>query len=152
MTQETQHTTETIALEAAGYFEQRTRSSGERYTATRDDRPAWLEALIFDAHDDFLPDDWKYQAIESALTAMADGEDDGGQWASEYADVYTSELLEWLGSHLLRSGYCDAAAEELGADGLELTDRIGLGQQYEAMQIWQSVAQSLADRLDELED
>ena len=73
------------------------------------------------------------------------------EWADGNVDVYTVNRIAWLGSNLTRAGYCDEAVEELGvSDSDGITDRIGLGQYMESLEIFGSVAESLEAQLDEL--
>lgn len=143
-------TIQELAREAAGYFERARRATGEVYVRTRESTPAWVSELVHDAHGDMLPDDWRYDCIAAALEAIADSDeldDAGHEFADGYADVYTGALVEWLGSHGSRPGYCDEAADEYGYDDDRgITGRIQLGQYAEALEVFGSVLGSLEQR------
>ncbi len=154
-----------LAKEAYASFEraERADASGTYYTRvrTRDDAPKWVSDLVHEAHGAMLPDDWRYDCICEALGAIdeagadADTDDLAGEFADtddlagEFADgvdVYTSDLLTWLGSHGWRTGYCDDAARELGAEGGTIDQRIMLGQFAERYEVFGLVLEFLRER------
>ena len=113
---ETETTIQTLAAEAGACFETATRSrvvggSGEleedRYVRVKDGSPEWVTELVHAAHDDMLPDDWRYEKIADALEYIAevDDPDDSGEFADQAVDIYTGARLAWLASHLSRPGY-----------------------------------------------
>lgn len=74
----------------------------------KDDAPDWVRSLVLAAHGDMGPDDWRYEAIEDALSAVEqDGED-----AALEPDIYTWGLTRWLNSRADRYAYCDDAVNE----------------------------------------
>lgn len=149
-------TIQTIAGEAYRAFETANRPDGEEFIRLRDGSPDWISELVRDAHGgDFLPDDWRYSTIREACGFIeeADG-DDLEDVAHEFADgvdVYTGKLLAWLASNASRASYCDEAVNQLGADGVGIIQRIGLGQYMERGEVYNLVLTSLADRLAESE-
>lgn len=68
-----------------------------------------IKNLIYDAHDGMLPDDFKYQFIHEALEAIAECSDPNDIQLE--SDVYNSDLLKWVSSHLTRSSYADETVE-----------------------------------------
>lgn len=144
----------TLASEAYDAMETRTRDDGTNYVTTKDDAPQWVQDLAHDAHGTMLPDDWRYDAIHSVLSALSCGadEDDPGEIADTLVDTYTGDRLRWLASHMDRVAYCDDAAEEFGAPDCGIVERIGWGQYMEASEIVGSVVESLRARLEEVED
>lgn len=137
-------TAQTLAKEAAGYFTTVTRDNGDVITITRDDRPDWLTDLIYKAHGDMLPDDWRYKMIREAIDAIADA-DDLDETETEYVDdvdIYTHELINWLGSRTDRHGYVDEARREFGPADTVMDD-IGRGQAQERSEVFASVRASL---------
>jgi hypothetical protein len=142
------------AREALGYFERRTRDDGTAYLALADDRPEWVHDLVYAGHGQgaLLPDDWRYEAVQGALSAIADADesddldDVGHEFADANVDVYTSARLTWLGSNLNRAGYCDEAAEELGGSDLDTVERIGLGQYQESREVYGLVLDFLREQ------
>lgn len=149
-------TIEQLAGEAYDAFTT-TQRGDETITVLKDDRPEWVYDLVYGAHGEFGPDDWRYAAIRSALGEIHDTGGDldelGSQWADNYVDVYTGARLQWLASNLNRAGYCDEAVDE-GLIGQEATivERVGVGQYMEAREIWASVQSSLEDELEARED
>lgn len=138
------------AREAAEWFESAERVEGDepsRYVRTKDGCPEWVTELVYAAHGDFLPDDWRYSIIQDALEMIADSddpEDAAGEFADGAVDAYTSDRLAWLSSNLNRAGYCDDAAREFGArEEPDIIAAIGLGQYYEANEVYFLVLQAL---------
>ena len=154
-------TVQTLAREAAGWFESAYRGdTGEdqdRYTRCRDGAPEWVGELVRAAHGDMFPDDWRYDAIASALEFVAevDDPDDGcGEFADQTVDVYNGDRIAWLGSHGARQGYCDEAAAEFGAEDTasDIISMIGWGQYAEASEVYGLVLQALEARLGEVDE
>lgn len=149
-----------LAAEAYAALETRTRDDGERFTTSKDDAPEWVKDLVYTAHGDFPPEDWRYDCIHSALSHIADsGADDADdlddaahEFADGHVDVYTGARLQWLASNLDRPGYVDDAVAQMGAADLDTTERIGLGQYAESLEVFESVRRSLADRMDDVQD
>lgn len=142
---------QTLAAEAYGYRERKTRDNDESYVVVRDGAPEWIGELCQYAHGDMLPDDWRYGAIFAALGAIADLGDgaDLDDYAHDFADgmvdTYNGARLAWLGSHLSRAGYCDEAAEDLGGSSDGITGAIALGQYAEALEVYGLVVDFLRD-------
>lgn len=147
-----------LAGEAYGHFETRERGD-EKIIALKDGAPQWVRDLVRKAHGDFLPDDWRYASIRSALGAIHDADatdedaldDLSAEWADGNVDVYNAARTAWLASNLNRAAYCDDAAAEFGGDDRNVMDLIGLGQYMESSEVFASVAGSLRERLEELE-
>lgn len=133
---------QTIAAAAAEWFETRKRDSGEEYTTLRDGRPEWLQGLVRAAHDDLLPDDWRYECTRAALAAIeeADSTTDPADIASEFAelavDTYTSDRLAWLSSGADRPNYVDRAVSDYGPIDGGIVNMIGAGQHAEATDVF----------------
>ena len=145
-----------LAGEAGGYFETAKRLNGDDFTRTKDGTPEWVKELVYKAHGDLLPDDWRYACVAAALEHLSDEDadpDDGRhEFADAYVDVYTSALTAWLGSNVYRPGYCDEAAKELGSSDSDTLKRIQLGQYAEAEEVYGLVLEALEERAGELED
>lgn len=155
-----------LAGEAYGCFERKQRprrgldtSDPESYATLKDGSPDWLQDLVRSAHGDFLPDDWRYEAIHSIIGGISDsGADDRREYEERshedldgIVDTYNGERTAWLASNLQRGAYCDEGVEELGGDNLDIFERIGLGQYMEAQEIMASVLDSLTERMETLE-
>lgn len=153
-------TMQTLAGEAYGWMETATRGDSgrdeDRYTRIRDGAPQWVTDLVYAAHGgDFLPDDWRYQSIASALEFMSDVddlEDSASEWSDANVDVYTGARLLWLASNLQRPSYCDEGVAELGGGSeLDIVERVGLGQYMESSEVYALVLRALEERLEDQE-
>ncbi len=140
-----------LAAEAGAHFT--TTRGDETIVTLRDDAPDWVRNLVYRAHGDMLPDDYRYRWTRDALECIEESgeesrddlDDYAGEFADTAVDVYTGARLAWLASHLSRPGYCDEAADDLGADGLDTVERIGLGQYVESREVFELVANALED-------
>lgn len=144
-------TVQELASEAYSCFETAKRPDGSEFTRVKDGSPEWVTDLVYKAHGgDFLPDDWRYATIRSALAFIGDDatdpEDEAGVFAYTQVDVYTSNLLAWLGSNLKRLAYVDEAVSEYGGEPGGIADQIMLGQYAEAREVYELTLQALADR------
>lgn len=139
-----------LADYAEQFFEQKTRPDGTRFWTLKDRHPTWLKDLVFKAHEDMLPDDYKYEYVVDALEALSEGDDPDSP--RDEADVYNSDLLKWLSSHGERSGFVDEATKEFGHHpDLGIMGDIMYGQSAEKEQVWYSVVGSLNSRLEDIE-
>jgi hypothetical protein len=145
------------AGEAYKSFE-RTQRGDETITTLRDDAPSWVTDMVYEAHGNMLPDDWRYEWIREACAAITDAGEDSdltevGQEFADGVDVYTGERLRWLASNLSRADYCDEAqAEGLAGDDAGVIELIGLGQYMERLEVFASVSEAIADHAEETED
>jgi hypothetical protein len=151
-----------LAGEAYDAFEKVSRGFGSEdettFTRLKDEhRDTWLQEMVYSAHGEFLPDDWRYDCIRAALGWIHDTEpddpEDPGEFADGYVDVYNAALTAWLASDLRRGAYCDEAAEEFGYDVERgVFGLIALGQYEEASEVYHAVMEKLNERLEEIED
>lgn len=95
----------------------------------RDDRPEWLYETVKAAHGGELPNDWRYQAVMEALSAMEENAEDfelndegdeiDSQAVEEVADgirsIYTADVLQWYADCISRTAYTEDAHDLLGA-------------------------------------
>ena len=145
-------TVQALAKYAVQWFETAHRGDDPEkpYTRLGKDAPKWISDMIHDAHSDMFPDDWKYDCIADALSAIAendDPEDFSSEFADNYVDIYNSERVAWLASHGLRAAYCSDAAAELGTESHDVIELIGLGQYFEASEVYGIVLQDLEKHL-----
>jgi hypothetical protein len=107
-------------------------------------------ALSLAGHNDgdMLPDDWRYDFVREALGAIEDASDFDD--IEVEADIYNSELTDWLGSHGHRPGYCDEAVEEgLVSEDASMIDRIQMGQYMEKREVLAAVLLHLREEAEE---
>lgn len=113
----------------------------------------WMRDACRAAHEDsdgdsMMPDDWRYEMIEEAAGIIADttDEDEAHERMDEAdAPVYNSELARWLASHSWRASYCDTAAEDHGAEDVNVMQRLSLGWLYEFQNTFHALYGFLVD-------
>jgi hypothetical protein len=140
-------TIESLAQEVLDQFERGTRDDGSTYWSRKERQEDWVYEMIMDAHGDFGPDDYIYEAIVEALQALADGDTDG---EGIEADIYHSDRLKWLSSHTARVFAVDELRAETGA-GDSIMDEIGNAQYQERRDVFDVVKAGLETML-ELDD
>ena len=114
-----------------------------------------IQDILFKAHDDMLPDDYKYEFIVDALCAICDidaqeydTEDDFRDQLLEQveADICNGSLLKWLASNLQRIGYCDEYLSEFSPSlGEGIMPIIAGGQYLEKTEVYSSIFDSLCE-------
>lgn len=146
---------QTLAKEVLKHFETKTRDSGESFQSLKDESPDWMQDLCQDAHDGMLPDDHRYDFIVDALNALVDNEDEDEARSSIDSSIYNRDLLNWLSSSLSRAEYVNQGVSEFGMDsnvsGFDLFNALQLGQLFEKREVFESVLNSLQEKLDEIE-
>lgn len=123
--------------------------SGKPIVQMRRDAPDWVTDLVREAHGSLLPDNFRYETIRDALDRIADsaGQDENevSNEFSDEADVYNSDLLEWVGSHSNRPGYVDEARDEFG-EPRDFYHGLQMGQYLERGEIFRLVHESLSEK------
>lgn len=130
----------------AARFTQRTREDGTGYVTLTDGADEWMRELVRFAHNDMLPDDWRYNAIAAAVEFVADEEDyedRADEWADDMVDADWQAILDWLGSHAVRAEYVNEARDEFGDAGESLYDELARGQFLEAREVFALVVRAL---------
>jgi hypothetical protein len=112
-------TVQSLAAELSAALERRTRESGhepglDHYVTLKEGSPAWMTEACHAAHGDMMPDDWRYEFIEDAASALAEAEDPDDAEPFEY--VYTNQVTGWLHSRVDRYSYVDQAVEDMGGN------------------------------------
>ena len=135
-----------LANQSLEMLETKVRTNGDNYVCFKDDRPQWMQDLAFRAHNNgaMLPNDYRYEFIESALTAIANHDGIEDIRNSIEADIYTSDLTAWLNSRNDRYQYVDNAIEDYGK-GASVMDDIRMGQYVERLEVFDAVANFLED-------
>ena len=155
-------TIENLAGQLSKALEQKTRAAGhepglDHYTAVRDGSPQWMTDACRAAHGDggMLPDDWRYEFIDDAASALAESEGDldAARDSLNESDAYpyTAQQTGWLHSHNGRQGYVDEAARERGSpsDGVMAMIRAGmLAEQEETLQQLHAALEEIAEDMD----
>lgn len=125
-------------------FVHKRRDDGGEFVCLAKDAPEWMTEVVKDAHGEFLPEDWRYAAIEAVANALVetvecgdDPEDQSWEIACNLTDDYTSDLTAWLATNVNRLAYCDDGAQNLDLSSGEATlvDILNAGQQTEYMEI-----------------
>lgn len=146
-----------LADQVRGYFETFHRGTPkpgdevELFYKLKGYRPVWLREMVKKVHDDgqWFSDDFKYRTIVDVLDALSEGQ--GTEDLSLEPDIYNSDLLDWLGSHLERAGYVDEATKEYGHSDQGIMGDIGQGQWYEKDQIARIVVEALTEELERID-
>ncbi len=133
-------TIQDLARQYADLFVTKERDNRDKFLCVEDHSNIPLMELIRNAHDEMMPDDYKYQFIHEALEGIAES-DDTDDIGIE-ADIYNSDLLKWVSSNLTRASYVDRAIAEI--DGYDnLWQALSNGQYLERYEILHSVISSL---------
>ncbi len=146
-----------LATHALRFFESKVRPArGDdretRFYTLTERYPSWVMEMVHAAHEDMMPNDYKYQYVVDTLDALSEGQDSEEALYEIEADVYNYDLLKWLQSHGERTGFVDEVTQELGHHAeLGIIGDIMMGQVQEKQQVWQSVVSSLRERLDDIE-
>jgi hypothetical protein len=109
-----------------------------------DEAPQWFLDLCHEAHGGMMPDDWRYEFIQDALNAPADGADED-RLDQDALYPYTADRLDWLASHLDRPGYCDEAAADAGGPPAEVLAFVTLGMDREMREVFGLVRAKLEE-------
>ena len=144
------HTIQHLAQQFAQAFTLKTNQDGTDVYVRKEQADDELDDLIHDAHDDMLPDDFRYQFIVEALQALADHDDTDDAQLSIEPDIYNHELTAWLHSNASRTDYLTQVQQDCGPieDGFEL---LATAQLYEKYEVFHSVLASL-ERIAEDDD
>jgi hypothetical protein len=131
-----ENTIQSLAEEALGLFETKTRSDGTPFICRKDISPQWVADMCFSAHGDFLPDDYRYTYIHETLEMIAGGDMEGDGIET---DIYSHDLNQWFASNLMRSGgYANDALRDLG-DAENIEGYISYGQLLERHEVFDLV-------------
>lgn len=128
---------------ALNVFEWGERDDGTRFWKTQEGAPDWVNDMVREVYDNFMPDDARDAFIRDALLLMAGAyEDDLYDTVSEVeADVYTSTLTAWLHSSPSRVYYLTEVLEEYEPrDGFEA---LALAQYSERREVYMLCLQYL---------
>jgi len=111
-------------------MELRKRPDGIEYYCLKAGSPQWMTKVIHQAHNNRLPDDSIYEAINEVVAVLADSDPDAdldelrGLIAEIEPDVYTYDLTDWLHDDVNNVYYLTEALEEDGIkDGFDLLSR-----------------------------
>lgn len=146
-----------LADHARGFFQQKERpgtgphAEPTHFWTLKETYPAWIREMLYGVHENgnFLPDDYKYEYTVRALDWLSEGNDPDGPELE--TDVYNSQLLEWLASHLERPGYVDEMVADTGHSDSGIIGDIGLGQLREREDVYWRVLEALRERLGAIE-
>lgn len=112
--------------------------------------------LVLAVHQDgeTSPDDYRYEWTLDSLIMIAEAIDEGDDPEErEYEiepDIYTADLMRWIGSRADRYSYCDEALSEYGADYFAgkggVIDIIQAGQTAEKREVYRAVLDFLVEQ------
>lgn len=139
-----------VAALALKYLTTKKRTDGNVFVTTTDDAPDWVVMIVRNAHEDMLPDDYKYDYIWNALEAITQYDDPQDAESDIEADPYTFDLLEWLRSHLDRPGMVDEAVEEFGHSEQGIVGDVMLGQWSEKTSVFRTVLNDVEELAEEV--
>ena len=112
-------------------------STEESFFKLKDGCPDWMTKAVHDAHDDELPNDWRFEIcaqitewlVENDFEDADKATDESLDFASDAADQITPDLLFWLKDVGCRYQYCDQFIEDNGKDSYEtFLDLVTAGQ------------------------
>jgi len=138
-----------LAQEARKYFIQRERDNGDIFITCTNDRPQWVQDLVFAAHADMMPDDYRYRFIFEAIDYIADHDDVDYPDEME-ADIYTSDLTAWLHSRNDRVDYLTEAMNI--CDFSKGFDLLSAAQLMEKTEVYHLVLRDLYMQLESFND
>lgn len=148
-------TLSTLAEQAIQFFRFGDEAKGERKIwMLQDDTPQWVRDLVYAAHDNFMPDDHKYEFIVDALESIrcSDVDDDLMEEVDNdlEVDIYNHDLLKWVGSNINRSAYVD----DVLADGhaSEFFQLLREAQFRERREVLGFVIQGLRERVNDMDE
>lgn len=125
-----------LAKDALTHFHKHRRDNGDEIWIS-DDEPKWVKDLLWAAHGDMLPDDWKYEFTYEALDIIATTSDDNHP--NIEADISTHRLLRWLASNGERIDYTDEAWDEYEGNETGIFAMMTLGQLRERFEVFDIV-------------
>ncbi len=131
-------TIQTLAAELYTALIEKTRDDGSAFVTLEDDSPDWMGDAVRAAHGDFMPDDWRYQAIKGVCSHRSDSDSFASEDIDSLVDCYTGRLTAWLATSVKRVGYCDEAESEYGP-AKDMSARLMAGQRMEYSEIWYSL-------------
>jgi hypothetical protein len=154
-------TIQELASDYSRRFVGDTRADGSKFRKVADGQETEpLRDLIYKAHGDMLPDDWRYRFIEEALDAIAEADDEDE--AELEPSIYTHDLTGWLASRADRYGYCDEWLDEFGVDCLKKPSAgyghnptislLAGGYWMEQREVLASVLESLREQVEAMEE
>lgn len=141
---------QSLAKECLTYLETKKRDNGNEFICHTKAAPEWFMDLIHKAHDDFLPDDYKYEFILNTLYSIANSNKKADLDELGYeieADIYTSDLIQWLASNLYRIEYVNEAMADFGTDVKDIIQYIQMGQQKEKQEVYTTILDGLRQHL-----
>lgn len=144
------------AEEALSYFEHKQRPGDPEKTfwSMKDSRPEWIKDMVYQVHDNgaILPDDYKFAFVVASLDRIMDYDDPDEASDEIEADVYTSDLYDWLSSNLNRAAYVDEAVKDFGGEPGGIVDQIMLGQAAEKREVYWTVLNFLLEQMQTKEE
>lgn len=142
-------TIQELAREGSAFLTTSTRPDGSTFYRLADNAPQWVSDLVYSAHGDMMPDDYRYRWSAYALDAFAEYDDHQTAIDDIQAEPYNSQLLSWVSSNLYRMAWVDEAISEGCCE--TLSEALSWGQAAEMREVYYSVLESLVTELEEME-
>jgi hypothetical protein len=141
------------ADELMTFFVFKKRNDGSEFYSLIDNAPEYLTELVHNAHNDFMPDDYKYEFIYDALDIIRDYEDEDYYYEGldNYTECHTAKLLTWLASNINRMNYLEDVINNMfPAGNVKIFDAL-MGAQYtEREEVLNSVLSSIDSLIEEV--
>ncbi len=121
------------ATELIDQFTCHLRPNGTTYWTMGNNVDTDLTDLVYDCHDEELPNDWRYHVIVSLIIGIGEADctidsDALSDIVDGQVEVYSSDLARWLADNPSRSAYIDAARDEFGGLSDDIFEQIKCGQ------------------------
>lgn len=131
------------------------RPDGEKFVRLVGGSPAWAFELVRQCHDGMWPDDTKYRMIREVAATLSDTDSEeweewGGELVDGLVDIYNTDRLKWLSSHLDRAWYVNEALSAYGAE--DIFTVIGQGQYLEYREVFETLSAAFLRDDDSEED
>lgn len=141
-------TIQELAREGSAFLTTSTRPDGSTFYRLADNAPQWVSDLVYSAHGDMMPDDYRYRWSAYALEAFSSYDDPETAIYEIEPEPYNSQLLAWVSSNLIRIAFVDDAMDNGSSD---LISALAAGQAAEMSEVYYSVLESLVTELEEME-
>ena len=144
-----------LCSELSSRFENKRRDNGDVFIVLEgpeDETREFASSALMSAHNEELPNDWRYEVCSLACDAISEAEEneDLSEIINEVAEnvttVFNSQLFSWYAENSTRLSYAEEAREEFGPSE-EVIGDLHMGQYLAARETAQTFIDSLASSL-----